>query len=86
MKKRVILDKNRETYQGVLFPEIVPSEDMVEKNKRRVKKGALRREGEEKDARIKKMSPKEFSEFLRRRDRDRYENARRILKEEGKDE
>ncbi|HEX2965802.1 MAG TPA: hypothetical protein VHO84_08450 [Syntrophorhabdaceae bacterium] len=81
MKKEITAESAAEAKQGILFPEMAQITEEPEKQKSGKKKRAKKRRGKP-DTEMEKMSPKEFTEFLRNRDKERYEKAKLILQEE----
>ncbi len=83
MKKGMTGQKDIEAQQGLLFPELVRAGGTISKQKTERKNGARRQKAGETDSQFESMSPNEFAEFLRNRDKSRYEKARLNLQEEN---
>ncbi len=81
MKKGITAEKNMDA-QGILFPELVePNPGTGNKNTGK-KNRTTKKKTDKMDPQVENMSPCEFAEFLRNRDKLRYEKAKWILQEE----
>jgi hypothetical protein len=86
MEKEMIAEKDMDAQQGILFPELAEINLGIGKQKTGKKNRRPKNKTQDLDSQVENMSPNEFVEFLRNRDKLRYEKAKLILQEESTNE